>query len=119
MLPDPLAPDPWPLRCPHRIHRPLLRLPRDPAAERRGLGRREAAVGREAAHVLAVAAREEVQVAFDVDDGDFVADKLWPADAALRELVLLPDRCAVAAIERLHDPLVIDDVEAIAIGGDA
>ena len=67
-----------------------------------------------AADIRAVGARQQVQVAFDVDDAELVADELRAADAPLREHVLLPDRRAVAAVERLHGALVVDDVDAIA-----
>src|SRR5689334_10010938 len=96
----------------HRKYRPLLRLPQHAAAELLGLRGREAAVGGETSDVRTVAARQQMQVAFDVDDAELVADQLRPADAPLRQRILLPHRRAVAAVERLHAALVVDDVEA-------
>ena len=63
--------------------------------------------------------REQVHVAFDVDDRDeVVADHLRAADLALGKAILLPHRRAGAAVERLHRTLVVGDVDVLAVAGE-
>ena len=60
-----------------------------------------------------------MQGAFGVHDPQIVTDDDWTAWEALRELVLLPDRCARRLVECLDRPFVVRDVEIAVIEREA
>src|SRR5439155_1894018 len=97
----------------------VLRLHQQPRGQRyRRVADRAAARG-EARDEGARIAGEEMHIALQVADRDGAAGSERDRELPVRQLVLLPHRAAVAAVERMHGAAIVADESVARIEADA